>query len=53
MADNTELLNKLNDIIINENTIASQEKMRLFQSLCKLIIADIRYVNSSVAGQSF
>ena len=27
--------------------------MRLFQSLCKLIIADIRYVNSSVAGQSF
>ena len=26
---------------------------RLFQSLCKLIIADIRYVNSSVAGQSF
>ena len=29
------------------------ERLRLFQSLCKLIIADIRYVNSSVAGQSF
>ena len=28
-------------------------EVRLFQSLCKLIIADIRYVNSSVAGQSF
>ena len=28
MADNTELLNKLNDIIINENTIASQEKIK-------------------------
>jgi hypothetical protein len=29
------------------------EDGRLFQSLCKLIIADIRYVNSSVASQSF